>query len=86
MGRPKRWDEQHKEENQGEQSKLVQGDCEPSLGREEVLNTDFKGEPASFCRKNKVPTKLGVQLKTLTIQLCKDTAFYIMYAVTDGRA
>lgn len=85
MGKPKRWDKLHKEENQGEQSKLVQGGWESSLGTEEILAKNFKGELASFCRKNKVPSSVGIQLKTLRIQRWKHTAFYVTCTVVDGR-
>lgn len=68
-----------------EQSKLVQGDWEACLGIGEILDTDFKGEPANFCRKNKAPASLGVQLKISVIQCWKYTPFYIIYLVTDGK-
>lgn len=74
------------ENNQREQSKLVQGGWKPSLRMGETLDTDFKGELASLCRKNKEPTSLGVQLKTPMIQHWKYTDFYIIHAVIDGRA
>lgn len=66
--------------------KLVQGGWEPCLGMGEILDTDFKGEPANFCRKNKAPASLGTQLKTWMIQCWKYTAFYIIYTVIDGKA
>lgn len=85
MGRSKRLEMEHKKESQRGQPKLVQGGWEPAVGTGEVVDTDFKREPAFFSRRNKVLTSLGCLTQDIKIQLRKYTVFYIMYAEIAGR-